>query len=255
MLHPKTLEQMRLLVAELDPDDGVPARQRRRMERRQDSHTARQRRLCGQVARALTLALPTAYDTRLSSLVVVEVVPDPDLRRLELRLAAPPGAHQEGLVAILGACLAGFGLGVTFERRQREGQGPQKTLPPGALIFPSRSPAATPSKPPRPFGSAVPPQARAGWQLRLHEAGEERLAKGRWEDAEAFFRRAAAVLPRGPLAGSARAGAAEALIRQDKRGQAREELELLRRELHAGLVPGGAPVLQRVAELAAAAGD
>ncbi len=103
MLHPKTLEQMRLLVAELDPDDGVPARQRRRMERRQDSHTARQRRLCGQVARALTLALPTAYDTRLSSLVVVEVVPDPDLRRLELRLAAPPGAHQEGLVAILGA--------------------------------------------------------------------------------------------------------------------------------------------------------
>ncbi|MBL4847509.1 MAG: hypothetical protein JKY65_18480, partial [Planctomycetes bacterium] len=56
-------------------------------------------------------------------------------------------------------------------------------------------------------------------------------------------------------AGSARAGAAEALIRQDKRAQAREELEVLRRELQVGAIPGGAPLLQRVAELAAEASD
>ena len=102
MLHPKILEQMRLLVAELDPEDGVPTRQRRREERRQLRSTARQRRLCGQVARALTMALPTAHDPQLRSLLVVGVVPAPDLRRLEVRLAAPPGQPLDGLELRLG---------------------------------------------------------------------------------------------------------------------------------------------------------
>lgn len=102
MLHPKILEQMRLLVAELDPEDGVPTRQRCREERRHDRSSARQRRLCGQVARAITIALPTAHDPRLRSLLVVEVVPAPDLRRLEVRIAAPPGQAVDGLEVRLG---------------------------------------------------------------------------------------------------------------------------------------------------------
>ncbi len=101
MLHNKTLEQMRLLVAELDPEDGIPAR-RRRDSRRHDRSSARQRRLCGQAARALTIALPTAWDLQLRSLLVVEVVPAPDLRRLEARLAAQPGQPLEGLEQRLG---------------------------------------------------------------------------------------------------------------------------------------------------------
>ncbi len=103
MLHKKTMEQMRLLVAELDPDDGLHPRQRRREERRRDRSSARQRRLCGQVARAITIALPTAADPQLRSLLVVEVVPAPDLRRLEVRLAAPLDQPVDGLVARLGA--------------------------------------------------------------------------------------------------------------------------------------------------------
>ncbi len=102
MLHKKTLERMRLLVAELDPDDGLHPRQRRRQERRRDRSSARKRRLCGQVARALTIALPTAADPQLRSLLVVEVVPAPDLRRLEARIAAPPGQPPDGLSARLG---------------------------------------------------------------------------------------------------------------------------------------------------------
>jgi ribosome-binding factor A len=102
MLHQKTLEQMRLLVAELDPDDGTPDRRRRREERRHHRSSARARRLCGQAARALTLALPTASDPQLRSLLVVEVVPAPDLRRLEARIAAPPGQPLEGLEQRLG---------------------------------------------------------------------------------------------------------------------------------------------------------
>jgi ribosome-binding factor A len=102
MLHPKTLEQMRLLVAELDPEDGSPARQRRREKRQHDRSSARQRRLCGQVARVLTMAFPAAHDPQLRSLLVVEVVPAPDLRRLEVRLAAPPGQALAGLEVRLG---------------------------------------------------------------------------------------------------------------------------------------------------------
>lgn len=165
------------------------------------------------------------------------------------------GPIHVAIVTILGACLVGFGLGVTFERRQQEGgPTPRVSLPPEVLTFPSRTPTATPT-PARPTGSALPAQARSAWQRRLHEAGEERLQAERWEDAEAFFRRSAALLPDGPLAGSARAGAAQALIRQDKRGQARTELEALRRDLQTGVVPSDAALLQRVAELALAAGD
>ncbi len=103
MLHPKILEQMRLLVAELDPDDGLPSRQRRREQRRRDQSSARQRRLCGQVARALTMALPTAHDPQLRSLLVVDVVPAPDLRRLEVRLCAQRGQPLEGVELRLGS--------------------------------------------------------------------------------------------------------------------------------------------------------
>ncbi|MBL4848173.1 MAG: zf-HC2 domain-containing protein, partial [Planctomycetes bacterium] len=137
------------------------------------------------------------------------VVPPPQLgTRLKLmardQLLAekePPPDRAGGpihlaIVAILGACLAGFGVGVSFGRR--EGEVAKQPLPPGATLFPVTSPAAPSSPSPRPFGVPVPPQARVGWQRRLHEAGEERLAGERWEDAEVFFRRAAAVSPGGP---------------------------------------------------------
>jgi putative zinc finger protein len=176
---------------------------------------------------------------------------------LEEKAPAPDrtgGPIHLAIVTILGACLVAFGLGVTFER-QRRGEGtPKPSLSPEDLTFPSQPPrpSATPA---RPVATALPPQARPAWQARLYEAGQERLGSERWEDAEAFFRRAASVLPEGDLAGFARAGAAEALIRQDQKAAARAELDLLRREARAGRVPGGAELLQRIAELSQAAGD
>lgn len=159
------------------------------------------------------------------------------------------GPIHLAIVTILGACLAAFGLGVTFERQRRGAETPRPSLSPEDLSFPTRTPrpSATPA---RPSGTALPPQARVAWQRRLHEAGLERLAGERWEDAEAFFRRAASVLPEGDLAGFARAGAAEALIRSGREEQGRAELEKLRREVRGGRIPGGAPLLQRIAELA-----
>lgn len=164
------------------------------------------------------------------------------------------GPIHLAIVAILGACVAAFGLGVTFERQRRDSSTPKPSLSPEDLSFPTQTPrpSATPA---RPAGTALPPQARAAWQRRLHEAGQERLQSERWEDAEAFFRRAASVLPDGDLAGFARAGAAEALIRQDRQAEARAELDELRREVRAGRVAGGAGLLQRIAELTQAAGD
>ncbi len=164
------------------------------------------------------------------------------------------GPIHLAIVAILGACVAAFGLGVTFERQRRDTSTPRPSLSPGDLTFPSQTPRPSVT-PARPTGTALPPQARSAWQRRLHEAGQERLGSERWEDAEAFFRRAADVLPDGDLAGFARAGAAEALIRQGKEPQARGELEALRLEVLAGQVPGGAGLLQRIAELSQSAGD
>lgn len=192
---------------------------------------------------------PPQLGTRLKLLardqLLEEKAPAPDRRGGPIHLA---------IVTILGACLVAFGLGVTFERQRRGQETPRASLAPEDLTFPSLTPrpSATPA---RPASTALPPQAREAWQRRLHEAGQERLDTKRWEDAEAFFRRAASVLPDGELAGFARAGAAEALIRQGKEGEARRELEALRREARAGQVPGGAALLQRIAELTQSLGE
>lgn len=169
-----------------------------------------------------------------------------------LEQGPPPAADRAGgpihlaLVALLGMCLAGFGLGVAFERRQGSDPGPRPTLP---FVDPPEGPDDLPQEPSRPSGSAIPPQAGPAWQRILHDAASERLTSQRWEEAERLYRRAAKVAPRGPLAAASRAGAAEALLRRGERSAALGELEVLRRELQAGLIPGGAPLLQRVAEL------
>ena len=195
-----------------------------------------------------TPALPPQLGTRLKLLA-----------RDHLLAQEPPAADRTGgpihlaLIALLGMCLVGFGLGVAFQRQRDESPTPRATLP---FLEPPEGPDDLPRDPPRPTGTAIPPQAGPAWQRILHDAAQERLAGQRWEEAERLFRRAAKVAPQGPLAASARAGAAEALLRRGERSEALAELEVLRRELQAGLIPGGAPLLQRVAELTqSASGD
>lgn len=171
---------------------------------------------------------------------------------LEREAPLPPdrrgGPLHLALVAVLGMVLVGFGLGVAYERQR----GPSAATPRPTIPFlePPAGPEDLPRDPPRPSGSAIPPRAGPAWQRVLYDAALERQASERLAEAEQYFRRAAAVAPRGPLAGSARLGLVEVLLRQERRTEARSELEQLRRELQAGLIPGGAPLLQRAAELA-----
>jgi len=114
----KLLDAMRQLCDEIGPEDGLDPRHikraRARKERRDDRKT---RQLCGQVARALALALPTAHDPRLREALVDEVTPDPDASRLRVRLAhADPGGLMAALPAARGWLRAEAARSITRKR-------------------------------------------------------------------------------------------------------------------------------------------
>ena len=77
-LNKKLLAQMRELCAELSPEDGLDPKILRRQAARQGGGAdRRQRQLCGQIGRVLSLALAASPDPILQSLLVVQVAPDP----------------------------------------------------------------------------------------------------------------------------------------------------------------------------------
>jgi ribosome-binding factor A len=82
----RMLARMRELCAELSPEDGLDAneikRRRAREGRKEDRRKTRQ--LCGQVARAVGLALGSSHDTLLQGVVVERVEPAPDANRLRV---------------------------------------------------------------------------------------------------------------------------------------------------------------------------
>lgn len=85
--------QLRALCAEPGPEDGAPLR---RKERRSSSNIA-DLRLAGRVAQSVALALGATEDPVLSTLVVLGGEPDPDARRVRLRLMWPGCAQPAQL--------------------------------------------------------------------------------------------------------------------------------------------------------------
>ena len=91
--HKGLAKNIRALTDEVGPEDGVdPRYDRGRSMGRQHTHR-KVFQLCGQVARALNLALSCAGDPALQSIQVSEVIPAPDASRLEVRLEP---THPEG---------------------------------------------------------------------------------------------------------------------------------------------------------------
>lgn len=76
--------QMRALCAELGPDDGLDSHEIAKRHRDTDRKTLRHRRLGGQIARALRLALGTSGDPVLQDVWVVGCAPDPDASRFRV---------------------------------------------------------------------------------------------------------------------------------------------------------------------------
>lgn len=70
--------QMRALCAELGPDDGLTSHE---IEKQSRTPSPTHRRLGGQIARALRLALGTARDPVLLDVWIVDCLPDPDASR------------------------------------------------------------------------------------------------------------------------------------------------------------------------------
>lgn len=150
---------------------------------------------------------------------------------------------------LLAGCVivAAFALGVAFER------GRPDALPvaegPGLVAIPS-PPARVPAGSGEGASSVTrDPATGAAWQRVLLEAARDHLRAGEAAKARSFFLRSAAMAPRSALATAARLGAAEALLAQGRRPEAREELERLRREVRGGVQPGDAAQLQQISEL------
>ncbi len=79
---------MRALCAEIGPDDGVDPRLLKRQTRNRRTPDLRKtRQLCGQIRRALDLALATSTDPHLQSAWVVQVTPAPNASRLRVEVA------------------------------------------------------------------------------------------------------------------------------------------------------------------------
>lgn len=111
-LSRKDLDVMRSLVGTLIPEDGSDTRRRCKSEPGDGGADRKTRQLCGQVARALNLALGESHDRVLQSALVVQVTPDPDASRLRVLLAHPEAepaeimAHAEAASAWLRAQVA-----------------------------------------------------------------------------------------------------------------------------------------------------
>jgi ribosome-binding factor A len=92
----KLLAQMRELCDEIAPEDGLSPAQLRRSRREARRTHRKDHQLCGQVARALNLALPAAGDPRLQGVIIHRVVLAPDAARL--RAEYDPGGQPLGEV-------------------------------------------------------------------------------------------------------------------------------------------------------------
>ncbi len=77
------LARMRELCAELGPDDGMAPHELEKLERTPRTPSPR---LGGQIQRALSLALATSSDPRLSTLWVAAARPDPDATRFRVEV-------------------------------------------------------------------------------------------------------------------------------------------------------------------------
>lgn len=81
----RLLATLRELCDEIGPEDGAPPKRREG----RSSNSIQDQRLAGRVARVVALALGAADDPALAALCVLGGRPDPDPRRIELRLCAP----------------------------------------------------------------------------------------------------------------------------------------------------------------------
>lgn len=168
------------------------------------------------------------------------------------------GALQLVAATILAACvtLAGFALGVAYERRRAPAPAPrleQRASDPPAPGEPPWIEVNAPSPPG--LRLSPTPQPPEAWQRVLHDAACERLRTGDLRAAREFFLRAAQMAPTSPVAAAAELGAAEAALRLGEAEQARRELDLLQQRIRAGVRVGDAALLQRAAELAQEAAE
>lgn len=161
-------------------------------------------------------------------------------------------------------CLAGFTLGIAYERTRPAPSDPAlpaqgEELPP--LDVP-KAPADLGAKEEPEWieindktGGKRPsvPRRSAAWQRVLLDAGRAALKRGKPGKARQFFLRAAAVDPDGSLTSAAQVSAAEALLQLGEREKASQELEATRRAIIAGTRYGNAALLQRITELRAEA--
>jgi len=89
---------------ELRPDDGIDPRILFRREER-NRNTTRDRRLCGQVAQALSLALgELAGEDWTDGLCVMSVEPAPDTSRLRVRVSYTGRASDDARAAFARLC-------------------------------------------------------------------------------------------------------------------------------------------------------
>lgn len=102
----RLLAQLRELCDEIGPEDGAPTK---RKERRYSSVTQDQR-LAGRVARSIALALGGCDDPLLTTLVVLDGRPDPDARRVLVRLLLPGAPDDEAVDQAHARLLAASGL-------------------------------------------------------------------------------------------------------------------------------------------------
>ena len=96
----RLLAALRELCEEIGPDDNqLP----KRKEERKSTET-QDKRLAGRVGRSVSLALGACEDPELGALIVLETRPDPDARRVLLRLCRP-GLHNPAEIEALHARL------------------------------------------------------------------------------------------------------------------------------------------------------
>ncbi len=113
----RLLEQMQTLCAELGPGDGLDPKLERERADRTGCHR-KQRQLCGQVARALDLALGSVGSGPLQGASVVAVHAGRDSARLEVHIthADPTPALVAGLCVAQGWLRSEVAAAITRKR-------------------------------------------------------------------------------------------------------------------------------------------
>ena len=118
----RLLARMRELCAEIGAEDGIdPRLLEKRSRHRGPSRKTQQ--LCGQVSRAISLALASSAEPCLQALTVARVCPAPDVRRLRFeltstdpRILSDPGATLARVAAAAGWLRTEVGAGLSRRR-------------------------------------------------------------------------------------------------------------------------------------------